>query len=179
MNNPFTLNTILKNIFLVFSLIIFCLILGCTSDGSEEIEPLFAEQEQAAGSGELLNRAANDEGPKKDGHEGITIISFQTDKKTYLSYEEVIISAVIDSPEKIDGLNLRVYGIRPYSYNYLDQHKDVDLAAGKNQVILSAKTPYCTSGCGGVYPGPYSLTLDLSKGDHLIASSSLTITLAD
>ena len=50
----------------------------------------------------------------------------------------------------------------------------------KNKTVIAILSLFgimALSGCGGVYPGPYSLNMDLSYGNRIIASSSLAINL--
>ncbi len=107
----------------------------------------------------------------------IIIMEFETDKGVYGSHEEMEISAVIASPRNVGNVSVRLTGIKPYSYAYIDDSRTTDLDAGENKLTFFARTPYCTSGCGGVYPGPYSISLELFIGESLVSSSNKTIEL--
>ncbi len=107
----------------------------------------------------------------------VNILSFETDKKTYGSYEEIKVTAVVKSPIQMQDINARLTGIKPYNHAYIDESKVIDINSGENEIIFRAKTPYCTSGCGGVYPGPYSVDIELTAGEDVLASSGTIIEL--
>ncbi len=107
----------------------------------------------------------------------VNILSFETDKKIYGSYEEIKVTAVVKSHIQIQDINARLTGIKPYNYDYIDKSKVVDINSGEKEIIFFVKTPHCTSGCGGVYPGPYSIDIELTAGEEVLASSSTTIEL--
>ncbi len=107
----------------------------------------------------------------------VNILSFETDKKTYGSYEEIKITAVVKSHIQMQDITARLTGIKPYNYAYIDKSKVIDINSGKNEITFVVKTPHCTSGCGGVYPGPYSVNIELIAGEEVLASSGTTIDL--
>ena len=109
----------------------------------------------------------------------IEITEFTTDKEVYGSYEEVKMTIVAVSPEAIENAEINVAGINPYQHAYVDESRIVNLSMGENEITFSDKTPSCTSGCGGVYPGPYDITARISVNGTLLAEASLTITLVD
>ncbi|MEM7816005.1 MAG: hypothetical protein QXN71_02720 [Candidatus Aenigmatarchaeota archaeon] len=107
----------------------------------------------------------------------IGILSFTTDKPTYSSHEEMKISVIVRSSVNIENATAKVYGIKPYNHAYVNELKIVNLSKGDNEITFFAKTPYCTSGCGGVYPGPYNLTAEILVNGELVANSTTTINL--
>lgn len=107
----------------------------------------------------------------------VQIINFTTDKKTYSSFEEMKIFVKLISKKDLENVTLKVWGIKPRNYAYINESKTLNLKKGENEIIFLAKTPYCTSGCGGVYPGPYDLFLEVESESKIVAKSSLTINL--
>jgi hypothetical protein len=108
----------------------------------------------------------------------IEILNFTTDKKTYGSYEEMKILVLLKSPKDVENVTINVFGIRPRVYAYVNESKIVNLKEGENEIVFLAKTPYCTSGCGGVYPGPYDLYAKVFFNGKEVTNSTTTINLA-
>jgi len=103
-------------------------------------------------------------------------ISVETDKAVYGSYEGVLVKVVVVSPSDLDG-TLKVWGIRPGSFAHINQTKPVSLKRGENEFVFQAQTPRCTSGCGGVYPGPYEVVAELwIDGEPAVANTTITLT---
>lgn len=107
----------------------------------------------------------------------IEIIKFVTDKEKYGSYEEMKVYATIKSSENFENVKINIFGIKPYNYAYINDSKTVNLTTGENEIIFSEKTPHCTSGCGGVYPGSYNLYIEVFLSGELVSNSSTTIEL--
>jgi hypothetical protein len=107
----------------------------------------------------------------------VEVLNFSTDKKTYGSYEDMKISVLLKSSKNLENVSVNVFGIRPRVYAYVNETKIVNLKKGENEVVFLAKTPYCTSGCGGVYPGPYDLYVKVFVNGEEIANSKTTINL--
>lgn len=106
----------------------------------------------------------------------VRIINFDTDKETYGSHENLKATIGIDSTTKSE-ISARLLGIKPYSYPHIDKTERLSLSEGENQVVLNVNTPHCTSGCGGVYPGPYDITIQLILNNTVVAESTKTIEL--
>lgn len=109
----------------------------------------------------------------------VEIISFESDKASYGSSEEINFNAKIVSYSDINNIKLEIKGIKPYNTNYIDVAEVHNLVKGENDITLSAKTPYCTSGCGGVRPGAYKINLEVFSEDELIANETLAIELTN
>lgn len=106
------------------------------------------------------------------------ILSVSTDKNEYGSHEEVIITVTANAFESVEGVTVKVWGITPYSKNYIESEKTVDLIEGENLIDFVATTPYCTAGCGGVYPGPYDLHASIELNGKEIVKTKTSIILA-
>lgn len=104
------------------------------------------------------------------------IIKFATNKKTYGSYEEMKISVIVRSSKNFQA-KVNVSGIKPHSHAYINDSRLVNLTTGENEITFFEKTPHCTSGCGGVYPGPYDLNVEIFVKETLVADSITTINL--
>lgn len=107
----------------------------------------------------------------------IEITEFETDKNNYKSQETIIVTLNVFSPEDIEQTKIKLTGIRPYNYAYIDSSKRINLKKGDNKIVFEEKAPYCTSGCGGVFPGPYDLEAGIFINQTLITSEQKTITL--
>ncbi|MFH1294755.1 MAG: hypothetical protein ABIH90_02320 [Candidatus Aenigmatarchaeota archaeon] len=107
---------------------------------------------------------------------GDVSISVETNKAVYGSYEGVLVKVVVVSPSDLDG-TLKVWGIRPGSFAHINQTKSVNLKKGENEFVFQAQTPKCTSGCGGVYPGPYQVVAELwIDGKPTVTNTTITLT---
>jgi len=148
---------IVKNIglMLVFAALAALLLSGCV------------QKEAALGKDETGNSESYD----------VKIVRFTTDKNTYSSYEALKADVVIKSGAEINEASVRLVGIKPYGYAYVDESKVVRLSRGENKIAFSAKTPACTSGCGGVYPGQYKISVEVMVGNDIVASSEREINL--
>ncbi len=115
----------------------------------------------------------------ENGTPGIEIAMLTTDKNTYGSHEDMRVSVLIRSSESLEKATVSLSGIKPYNRAYVKESKIVNLSQGENEIVFNAKTPYCTSGCGGVYPGPYDLNVEILITGGLVVNSSTTINLVD
>ncbi|MGM5482670.1 MAG: hypothetical protein ACQESF_04370 [Nanobdellota archaeon] len=108
--------------------------------------------------------------------ENIEIANFTTDNNVYGSKQKIRAVAVVKSSDNIK-LKTRFHGIQPYRFPHIEQLKAVNLTAGENKINFTATTPYCTSGCGGVYPGYYQVSVELINKTGLLASKNISIRL--
>ncbi|HDP73683.1 MAG TPA: hypothetical protein ENN46_01865 [Candidatus Woesearchaeota archaeon] len=108
--------------------------------------------------------------------EAIEISTFISDKQVYSSQEDITFTVAVASPEESE-VKAVVKGIKPYSRNYIEVEETHILHKGDNQLSFSSKTPYCTSGCGGVNPGEHDITLEVFKEGDLITNKTITIEL--
>ncbi|MEM5870219.1 MAG: hypothetical protein QXR09_03600, partial [Candidatus Aenigmatarchaeota archaeon] len=65
-------------------------------------------------------------------HPEIEILNFATDKNTYSSYEDMKISLLIKSSKDLENVTIRVWGIKPRNYAYINDSKIVNLKEGEN-----------------------------------------------
>ena len=143
-------------------------------DAKEELMPEIKESEELADSEEEKDNLETQELLKLLELE---IKEFKTDKKTYGSYEEIQFTVKIISNQNVKNAEVKITGIKPYSYPYINQSNTVNLSLGENNFTFKAKTPNCTSGCGGVYPGPYDVYLDIFINGSLIKNEKTIINL--
>ncbi|MFP4423948.1 MAG: hypothetical protein ACLFP2_01825 [Candidatus Woesearchaeota archaeon] len=115
-------------------------------------------------------------GTQENKNQDVRIINFETEKYAYGSHENLKATVKIESAIKAGG-KARLIGIKPHTYHHIDNTKRLDLNKGENKIVFNVKTPHCTSGCGGVYPGPYDITIQLSLNDTVVAESTKTIEL--
>ncbi len=116
-------------------------------------------------------------GSHENGNPGIEIATLTTDKDTYGSHEDMEVSVLVRSSESLENATVSLSGIKPYNRAYVKESKTVNLSRGENEIVFNAKTPYCTSGCGGVYPGPYDINAEILINGEQVANSSTTINL--
>ncbi len=109
----------------------------------------------------------------------VKITEFNTDKPTYSSYEEIELKINLLAETEIKNAEIRVAGIQPHQIAYLKEEKIIDLPKGESTILIESQAPSCTSGCGGVYPGPYDITVELLVEDNLIDSRTTTIELVE
>ena len=107
----------------------------------------------------------------------VQVLNFLTDKSTYSSRETLKATIIINSSTQLNDVRVNLWGIKPRGYAYINDTKIVNLSAGKNEITFLATTPYCTRGCGGVFPGPYELRVEIYLNEELLDSSATTITL--
>ncbi|MFP4523829.1 MAG: hypothetical protein ACLFO2_00740 [Candidatus Woesearchaeota archaeon] len=105
------------------------------------------------------------------------VIRFETDNETYGSHEDLEAVVTLESTTGVRNAGARLVGIQPYNNPYIDERRIVNLTKGENRIAFEATTPHCTSGCGGVYPGPYDLVFELFVNDTVIANTTKTIEL--
>ena len=145
---------------------------------SEQAEPI--ENKSKETSSEIKESAEGETETKDleaDIENEIEIKEFKTDKENYGSHEKVQFSVKIWSKKDIDEAEIKITGIQPYQRFYIDKAKITSLTAGENIFYIEAETPYCTSGCGGVYPGPYDVYASIFIGGKLIQSAENSINL--
>lgn len=107
----------------------------------------------------------------------VEIVSFSTDKEEYGSSEKVMLSLSVNSSREVKDANVTVKGIKPRYQYYIDKTRLVDLEKGVNELGINATTPRCTSGCGGVNPGYYKITAEVSVNETIMDSQNTTIKL--
>lgn len=158
---------------LLFLLVV--LLFGCVQQAPGE--PETANSTIAADRNDV--KKANETGQAIDEEVKVSVFSFSSNKKTYGSNEQMAISLLLESSKRVENVRVRVFGIKPYGHAYVDRTEHVNLSVGKNEITMTAETPYCTAGCGGVYPGPYDIYVNVFIGDVLAANARTTITLID
>ncbi len=146
---------------IVFSALLFAS--GCNDDSGEEI----VRDESRTFSAQIAAESIE-----------IDISDFSSDKEEYKSHEEIKLSVSVQSSEKAENIAVRVWGIRPRSYSYIDSTKAVSLEKGNNEILFDEKAPPCTSGCGGVNPGPYDIHAEILADGEIVSDSKITIDLA-
>lgn len=108
----------------------------------------------------------------------IKITEFKTDKTNYISREEIKFSLKVLSQSDLKNAEIKIKGIKPYQYPYINESRIYDLKTGENIIETKASAPNCTSGCGGVYPGPYDIYVEIFINNKLITQSKTTINLS-
>jgi hypothetical protein len=87
------------------------------------------------------------------------------------------VNVTVGSPAEKENALVRVNGIKPRGYSYIDLLEAVNLSEGENEFVLTATTPSCTSGCGGVLPGYYGIDVQLLNGSEVLCNTSFQIEL--
>ena len=151
------------------------LLSGCVQSEPAQGESTDLNQTEELGSNLPPTQEAPDETPDLNRVE--VNLSVSTDKNEYGSNEEAIITVIASASEGIEKVTVKVWGITPYSKNYIENEKTIDLEKGENTIEFVETTPYCTAGCGGVYPGPYNLYASVEYYGKEIAKAQIEITL--
>ncbi|MCX6801549.1 MAG: hypothetical protein NT067_00395 [Candidatus Diapherotrites archaeon] len=107
----------------------------------------------------------------------VQITGFSTDKNVYSSSQQLKASIVLNASKGAGGITARLHGINANGSDKVDETKTIDVNAGHNTIEFLETTPYCTAGCGGVFPGPYDLFFEVSDESGLLAQASATIEL--
>jgi len=115
--------------------------------------------------------------PEPENNEIEISISVSTDKEVYGSNEEIIITVTATSLKNAENVLVKVWGIAPGTRNYIEAEETVTLNLGENEIEFIEQTPFCTKGCGGVYPGPYSLHASVEINGEEMANAETTIEL--
>ncbi len=110
---------------------------------------------------------------------GIGSIELTMDKEAYISHEDVEMTLNLEVDNEIENAEIRITGIKPHQTAYIRETKVVDLKEGENTIVIVVKAPSCTSGCGGVYPGPYDIEAEVFVDEGLAGQTLTTITLAE
>ncbi len=157
-----------------------------TSGATNEISPDLQSGGQSdedvddAGSGPEAEPNATDEQPDAQNIEeplAVSIVSFTSDEQVYGSSDKMVFSIVINSSAAVENASISIHGIKPYRRAYVDDTKTAALDFGTNSINFTETAPYCTSGCGGVYPGPYEINAQVFVDDVIVANSSITVNL--
>jgi hypothetical protein len=107
----------------------------------------------------------------------IEILEFSTDKNVYSSSQQLKATIILEASRAGNGITARLHGINAQGSDKVDDSRILDLNEGINTVEFLETTPYCTSGCGGVFPGPYQLLIEISGESELLAQASAAIEL--
>lgn len=107
----------------------------------------------------------------------IQVTGFSTDKNVYSSSQQLKAAIALNASKAAGGITARLHGINAKGSDKVDETKTIDLNAGKNTIEFLETTPYCTAGCGGVFPGPYQLLIEISDESGMLAQASATIEL--
>ncbi|MFH1587622.1 MAG: hypothetical protein ABID38_07230 [Candidatus Diapherotrites archaeon] len=161
---------------LIVSLILFA---GCTASSQK--------MDENAGCGDEICEIGNETPPENfenaepvigPQETEITIaLSISTDKESYGSNEEIIIIVTATASKNVENALVKVWGITPGTKNYIEAEETVTLNQGENEIEFIGQTPFCTKGCGGVYPGPYSLHASVEINGEEMAKAETTIEL--
>jgi len=104
-------------------------------------------------------------------------ISVFTDRQSYGSDEDILITVDIESNKAVQDAEIRVWGITVEGTSRIESSQKVELKTGQNSFLFSEKTPYCTSGCGGIKPGKYAVKAALFVEGGQVAETETFIEL--
>lgn len=125
------------------------MLLGCIQEEPVTTEPNDSSQEQ------------------KD----FEVVSFVTGRDSYGSSEEADFMIEVYSPEKINS-TIMITGVSPYGRPKMKEIEEQELNKGMNSIVIKSKTPSCTTGCGGVKPGNYTMTLKVTAGKKILLENT-------
>jgi hypothetical protein len=131
-------------------------------------------------TGDLSSSSEKAVAQEKADLSGVDVtISVSTDKEEYTSYEEIKIVVSAVSSKEIENATVKVWGITPYSRNHIESEKKVQLNEGETVIEFTETAPACTSGCGGVFPGPYNIKVLIQKDETELANAKTGIVLTN
>src|SRR5665648_170190 len=97
----------------------------------------------------------------------VTSVTLTTDKDTYRSSEEMVITVGITASRDVDTAVVNISGIKnTFERNLLEESKIVSLISGDNLVEFKFETPSC-SNCSGVPPGNHNITAVVAVDKNL------------
>lgn len=107
----------------------------------------------------------------------LQILSFSAEGSSYGSNEMAVFMLSVNSSQKIKNVQVLLKGVKPYNNYYMEASETYALTNDLNELSIGAQTPHCTSGCGGVKPGDYDVTVEIKINGELKASATTTINL--
>ena len=117
------------------------------------------------------------EGFIKRPHYAELNLNLSTDKKVYHSSEEMELTAVVETPGRLENVTIRVYGIKDRRGNFrIDAKREVNIEPPGTKETFVFRMPSCY-GCAGVSPGKYEIFAEILKDGEIIGNLSKTITL--
>jgi hypothetical protein len=99
-----------------------------------------------------------------------------TDKESYKQGEEIRINVSFFSSQELEGVQVKVSGIKGRYGDYISLEKTLNLKKGENVIEFLSRAPYCSS-CTGVSPGNHEITAKIIFNDTVLASVSKSITI--
>jgi hypothetical protein len=109
----------------------------------------------------------------------VEITEFKADKPVYSSHEKIELEINLIAETEVENAEIKITGIKPHQVAYIKEEKIVDLPKGETTISVEAQAPSCTSGCGGVYPGPYDINAEVLIEEVIIDSWTTTIELVE
>jgi len=105
-------------------------------------------------------------------------MSIFPDRYSYRSGETAIVTLEVSSARSADAV-VNIWSSSNTGVMFIDESREVQLKPGSNDVEFSILMPFCTSGCGGVFPGLYTLNASVESGGKVVAVSETTIELLE
>lgn len=173
---------VLRRTFPIFALLFFAiftatLISGCIQEKRNDIELRYSAQwtpKEIYVPSQASATPVISETPLRKVH---VALSIDTDKKEYRSNERAVITVTAIASDTVPNAKVKVWGITAQSRNYIQSEKTLDLVQGENTIEFNATMPYCTSGCGGVYPGSYLIYASVEANGFELGNAKTEIIL--
>jgi len=129
-----------------------------------------------AGAGGMQNAFASTPSASA-ADDGITIVTFSTDKDVYTAREEMAVFLSVYSPENISDVFIKVSGVKSTKgVYYVSYSSEQNLTAGENNITFTKKLPSC-SRCAGIDQGTYFINASVTYDDEVVtATHSIAIT---
>ena len=104
-------------------------------------------------------------------------ISLSTDKDTYFERETLTLNASIVARADINA-TLSIFGIKSTRGNYaISEQREINLTAGKPQMLSLAYTLPSCSRCAGIESGAYNITAQVVYNGTVISESNVSVNL--
>lgn len=109
--------------------------------------------------------------------QGVSVVSFQTDKDLYHSKEIMKLQVSVSSGSNIGNTTVHLEGITDrYGDVRLKKDIPVNLVPGTNTVAYEYQLPTCSK-CSGLDAGDYPINLTVIRDGKSIAHGNLTVRL--
>ena len=120
-------------------------------------------------TGFRLNQSISPE----ENRSGSKIVSFTTDKDSYLEGDAIEMVLVVYSPSDKEAY-ANVSGIKSRYGYYISIGRNVNLTAGENTLRFSSRAPYCSS-CTGIDPGKHTIIASIIQDDKVVVTATKDI----
>jgi len=160
---------------LLIGLLVFLIISGCVAENG-----IGEPETETTPTPSITPPPTETLTPKQEEIEfNISVKEFELNKEIYSSREDFNARVVVESAAAVKDVEVKVTGVLVSSGAAIYRAVFTDLKKGENEFFLYQKTPNCTTGCGGVYPGKYEVKVQVLREKEVLAEQSREIELVE